>query len=426
MKKYLFVSLLALLAHVQTAKAADTDVSTKDNLIYAMPLTAGQGEQAVDLCLAMKNSVEIRGFQMKIYLPEGVTAAKTPMGKYQYSLSADRLPAGHEQTATFSEHSDDSGDYVLVTCNSQYDEKFSVGDGQVLSFKVNVASDVELGDYPVILKEMKLSETDISKYYLTDYVESTLTVVENDGRVVLDENSTSMPESATGANVRVKRTLNKGNWSTICLPFAMTAEQCKEAFGLDVKIADFTGTESEFDEEDNVIGIKAGFQSVTSMEENHPYIIKVGENITEFTVDGVDITPDDGACIEFDNGKTGSRRVVYSGFYGSYVANMLLEKFTLFLSGNKFYYSAGNTQMKAFRAYFDFLDILTDVEENAGAKIAFMVDNTPTSIEGLANNGFFSNGAVYTVGGQLVGTDVNAGQLKKGVYIKDGKKFVIK
>ena len=45
MKKYLFVSLLALLAHVQTAKAADTDVSTKDNLIYAMPLTAGQGEQ---------------------------------------------------------------------------------------------------------------------------------------------------------------------------------------------------------------------------------------------------------------------------------------------------------------------------------------------------------------------------------------------
>jgi hypothetical protein len=295
-----------------------------------------------------------------------------------------------------------------------------------MSFKVSVASDVELGDYPVILKEMKLSETDISKYYVTDYVESTLTVVENDGRVVLDENSTSMPESATGANVRVKRTLNKGNWSTICLPFAMTAEQCKEAFGLDVKIADFTGTESEFDEEDNVIGIKAGFQSVTSMEENHPYIIKVGENITEFTVDGVDITPDDGACIEFDNGKTGSRRVVYSGFYGSYVANMVLEKFTLFLSGNKFYYSAGNTQMKAFRAYFDFLDILTDVEENAGAKIAFMVDNTPTSIEGLANNGSFSNGAVYTVGGQLVGTDVNAGQLKKGVYIKDGKKFVVK
>ena len=64
MKKYLFVSLLALLAHVQTVKAADTDVSTKDNLIYAMPLTAGQGEQGVDLCFAMKNSVEIRGFQM--------------------------------------------------------------------------------------------------------------------------------------------------------------------------------------------------------------------------------------------------------------------------------------------------------------------------------------------------------------------------
>ena len=82
--------------------------------------------------------------------------------------------------------------------------------------------------------------------------------------------------------------------------------------------------------------------------------------------------------------------------------------------------------MKAFRAFFDFLDILTDVEDNAGAKIAFLVDNTPASIEGLATNGSISNGAVYTVGGQLIGRNVDERQLKKGVYIRNGKKFVVK
>ena len=245
-------------------------------------------------------------------------------------------------------------------------------------------------------------------------------------RMVLDENSTNLPDAATDVNVRVKRAISAGNWSTICLPFAMTEEQCKEAFGPDVLIADFTGTESVCDEENNVVGIKAGFQSVTSMEKNHPYIIKVKEKITEFTADGVNIEPDEGACIEFDNGETGTERVVYSGFYGTYKANTVLDEFTLFLSDNKFYYSAGKTKMKAYRAYFEFLDILTDVKENAGAKIAFMMDYIPTHIEGFAADKVYLEGAVYTIGGQLVGKDVDMNQLKKGVYIRNGKKFVVK
>lgn len=249
---------------------------------------------------------------------------------------------------------------------------------------------------------------------------------EYDGRVVLDESSTNLPDAATGVNVSVKRTINAGNWSTICLPFAMTEEQCKEAFGADVKIADFKGTESEFDGEDNVIGIKVKFQSVTSMEENHPYIIKVKEKITEFTADGVTIEPDERACIEFDNGETGSSRIVYSGFYGTYVANTVLDKFTLFLSDNKFYYSAGKTKIKAFRGYFAFHDILADVEGNSGAKIAFMVDDIPTHIENYVADRVYLEGAVYTIGGQLIGKNVNKNQLKKGVYIRDGKKFVVK
>ena len=34
----------------------------------------------------------------------------------------------------------------------------------------------------------------------------------------------------------------------------------------------------------------------------------------------------------------------------------------MFLSGSQFWYSAGLTQMKAYRAYFDFYDVLYAVE----------------------------------------------------------------
>lgn len=428
MKKYLFVSLLALLAHVQTAKAADTDVSTKDNLIYAMPLTAGQGEQGVDLCFAMKNSVEIRGFQMKIYLPEGVTAFKTSTGKYQYSLSAGRLPEGHGQQATFSEHSDDTGDYVLVTCNSQYDERFSVGDGQVMSFKVNIASDVELGDYPVILKEMKLSETDISKYYVTDYVESTLTVVVNDGRIKFKETSESLPSYTAGdkGDVTVTRTIKKDSWSTIVLPFNLTRTNATSIFGSDVKFARFSGFEVDYgDDEENLtpLGINILFSTYTipargNLPGGTPVLVKTSKDITELKVDNVTLTKDIKEEEKYDeNGTMGK-------FTASLVKTVVPED-GLFITGNKFWYSTGATNIKAFRGWFE-LDAVLGKATDFGAKIGFFIDGEATSIDGISVRTPMQKGAVYTVGGQYVGKDVDERQLPKGVYICDGKKFVVK
>lgn len=87
-----------------------------------------------------------------------------------------------------------------------------------------------------------------------------------DTRTVLSELSTALPEAATGVDVRVKRTINANEWSTICLPFSMTAEQVTAAFGSGVQIGDITG--GDVDEETN--GITANFASVTAIEKNHP------------------------------------------------------------------------------------------------------------------------------------------------------------
>ncbi|MBQ7156567.1 MAG: hypothetical protein IJR86_02065, partial [Bacteroidaceae bacterium] len=43
------------------------------------------------------------------------------------------------------------------------------------------------------------------------------------GRTVLSETSVKMPKSGEGVDVTVRRTLNAGEWNTICLPFSMSA-----------------------------------------------------------------------------------------------------------------------------------------------------------------------------------------------------------
>ena len=252
-----------------------------------------------------------------------------------------------------------------------------------------------------------------------DEVKTTLTIgAPADTRTVLDETSTSAPASATGVDVRVLRTIKANEWSTICLPFAMTAEQVKAAFGDDVELGDFTGTDSEFDNADNVVGIKANFSNVTAIDANHPYIIKVSAPVSEFTLDGVDIVAEeDDAYIEFDNGKTGSRRVVFSGFYGTYHAGTKLDKFTLFLNDNKFWYSTGSTQMKAFRAYFDFLDKLTEVEDAYSSRIVFSFNNESSGISVIANSKSV-NSKYYDLQGRSVAKP------GKGLYIKNGKKVI--
>ena len=62
-------------------------------------------------------------------------------------------------------------------CSSQYDETFTGNDGEIATLQVNVAENISDGNYPVVLKHVKLTETDISKFYVTEEVESTMSVL---------------------------------------------------------------------------------------------------------------------------------------------------------------------------------------------------------------------------------------------------------
>ena len=240
--------------------------------------------------------------------------------------------------------------------------------------------------------------------------------------VVLDENGTEPIEIALHTNVLVKRTVKAGEWNTICLPFAMTEAQVRTSFGNDVQLADFTGCTPIYDKAgENIVGLTVNFENVTAIEANHPYIIKVTSGITKFKLAGIDITPDEANALVGCNGKIEGGETHYNRFVGTYHAATEVPALCLFLSGNKFWYSTGKTKMKAFRAYFDFYDVLSSVTEgNDGSRIAMSFDDTVTNIcENEDANRGTRGGAIYNLRGQRLSKP------GKGLHIIDGK-LVIK
>lgn len=153
--------------------AKATDLNSKDNIIFVNPLSISGEPQEATLSIQMKNSAAIRGFQFDLYLPEGVTAIKNAKGRIQASLSDGRLPEEDEHTLTVQSQADGA---IRFLCGSQYDETFTGTNGEIATLKVNIAEGLTDGSYPIVLKNMRLSETDITKYYDWDEVETTMTV----------------------------------------------------------------------------------------------------------------------------------------------------------------------------------------------------------------------------------------------------------
>ena len=311
------------------------------------------------------------------------------------------------------------GDLVAGTANgsacSMSDTAIPDGEQEIGTVKFTVASTVPVGDYDVTVSGFHF--LDGTNY--TPVADVTFHVhVVTMHAVVLDETSTAAPEATGGAvNVRVKRTIKANEWSSICLPFAMTAEQIQTAFGeeITVELADAVSYDTTEDDDENIVGITINFNNVSplTIEANHPYIIKVSSAVSSFDVDGVVVNP--------ATSVSGRRKKIGTGSYfiGNYENQTEVPEFCLFLNGNKFWYSTGATKMKAFRGYFSLRDVLTEVDE-AAARISFSFGEA-TDINSLTPTPSpKGEGSIYDLQGRKVEKP------GKGIYVKDGKKMVVK
>lgn len=380
------------------------------NVLTVGDVSVPQGGEAT-LEIGCEFDTEYTAFELQIALPEGVTLKSDADG---YPIIEKAFATNHVLTGNLLPS---NGNYK-ITCRSM--ENVSIPVSGAL-FRVTVVADAALAVGTTLEASVTACEftrtADSQGENLTDV---TFSLGVTDYRTVLDEASTTVPAAATGVDVLVKRTINAGEWSTICLPFAMTAEQVVNAFGDGVELGDFVDTESVYDGQGNTTAISILFDEVTEIEANHPYIIKVQAPITEFTADNVDINPsEDDALVEVDNGLTGRRRVVYGGMYGTYHAQTTLEPYALFLTENNFCYSNGLTKMKAFRAYFVMLDVLTNVE-NAQARVQLSFDGAEAMGVKAVGTEKNTDGRYYNLSGQRIA------QPSRGLYIRNGKKIMFK
>lgn len=221
-------------------------------------------------------------------------------------------------------------------------------------------------------------------------------------------------EAKAGVNVTLKRTMKAGVWNTICLPFDVTYDVAKAAFGNDVKIA-------ELDESST--GTTLSFKNVTNNVTNNvikasvPYLIKptIDAPADGYKFEGVEITE---AAVNPTKVKTAGN-LYFNGVYNMVDATTEVTSGynAAFLGANNTVFGAKQgTNMKGFRAYFA---IPTGVK---ASELRVVIDGTATSIKNIDSEVVESNAPVYNLQGQRV----DANNLTPGIYVKAGKKFVVK
>lgn len=396
MKKYL-LTLLSFFT-IQTIVFATNTVEVK-------PLSISKGGTA-KLEIQLENSDEIKAFQFNLVLPDGITVTNVE--------KSERLPDGivldYNALSTANTYriigyqigntpfSGTSGCFVYVTLSAS--DALTVG-----SNLTGYISEISLTVIPTAEYKAYGSSFDI-------------TIVEPaDPWVTLDENSTTLPEASDGeTEIKVKRTIKANQWNTICFPFAMTAAQVYEAFGEDVQVANF----ESYEVLDDLTGINVVFGDAGldkwGLVANYPYIIKTSKDLTEFIVTSRIEPDEDNAYTEYAEGR-GPSRNVYGTFYGTLKAGGKVPANCLFLNGGDFWYSTGQSNIKAFRGYFEFVDVLASLENAASnAKMVFRGETTDIKDVTVET----ANDDMYDLQGRRI---VNP---DKGVFIKNGKKVVIK
>lgn len=186
----------------------DTDISVLSDVVYISNVEASVGTQ-LTLSVKMKNSVTAEGFGFDLYLPDGVTVATDEDGFPMVELSTERTTARKTNSFDAAFQSDGS---LRVLAASTNGSAISGNDGEVCLITINIANDMVEGDYPILIKNIAISDVDAVSHR-TEQVKSTLTIsaytpgdANNDGVIdVSDFTATAhylLGNAPTGFNVK--------------------------------------------------------------------------------------------------------------------------------------------------------------------------------------------------------------------------------
>lgn len=226
--------------------------------------------------------------------------------------------------------------------------------------------------------------------------------------ITLNESAPNTIEAKTGVNVTLNRPMNVGRWNTFCVPFSIDATQVTSQFGEGTQIAEYSvSVDNEID-----------FATVQSnaIVAGQAYLVKpTKEAATEgYTFSNVNITALKPTKETVDNGV-----IDFRGIYNptDITVGLPTNTFAAGIVSNVVKKAVSDSNMKGFRAFFI-------IPEGTGAQSSYMlkIDGTATSINSINGADVVVNAPVYNLQGQRV----DGNNLTPGIYVKAGKKFVVK
>lgn len=228
-------------------------------------------------------------------------------------------------------------------------------------------------------------------------------------------------KAKNNATVKLTKPLSANVWNAICLPFSMTEQQVRNAFGEDARIAEF----KEVDESGKNAVASFGMHYYQLITAGKPCLIKPSKVSDNYKITGVTIDAEKALTVTDSNKKF--------DFVGTYATtSMPVNSHFLGSNDGKLYYITTAKNISGLKAF------LKPADNNpAGAKLSIAFDSTDndqdnntTGIEAIkdytdqdaANSS--ANKGIYNINGQFMGT--NPAILPQGIYVKNGKKFIVK
>lgn len=201
--------------------------------------------------------------------------------------------------------------------------------------------------------------------------------------------------------VKLSRKLLANQWNTFCVPFDIDVTDCK-----------INGIEASVMEYDHTTGNTMEFKEATKIVAGKAYLIKPSADITNPQFDNVTIKNDDPTVSGDANGYS------FVGIYNPKTfSDSDQERVLILASEAKFMKVKNEQRMKGMRAYFTI---------PAGTKaeaVRLMINNRPTALTEITTTPSTSE-KIFYIDGTYAGSDIK--NVKKGIVIKDGKKYLMK
>jgi hypothetical protein len=235
-----------------------------------------------------------------------------------------------------------------------------------------------------------------------------------------------------------------GKWYTMCLPFDMTAQQLKSAYGSKVEVVEFSDVNVVTKPNNDKIVTLKFKQPVTETKAHHPYMIhpslhKGTQTGVKTTIVGIKKQEEKQESLDAQKVVKMADGVTYT-FIGNYAKDKHLQQYS-------YYYYSGDNETQYKNGFYKWIKsgsgtwtpytacVLMNKDNGANAKPSISyylesIDGQTTAIDTLPVMPAvhdMQQGKVYTITGQLVQQGIiNLKALPQGVYIVNGKKYIVR